>query len=91
MIFYNLFRWCTVVSTFLFYKAVDTIIINICRILLCIFHFTGRKLSKLFFCFHCLNWLVYEKIDIFLIIFLIVSYCFNNFSGYIYMYYLYQN
>ncbi|XP_006618199.1 uncharacterized protein LOC102671621 [Apis dorsata] len=50
-------KWCTVVSTFLFYKAVDTIIINICRILLCISHFTGRKLSKLFFCFHCLNWI----------------------------------
>lgn len=50
-------KWCTVVSTFLFSKAIDTIIINICRILLCVSHFIGRKLPKLFFCLHCLSWI----------------------------------
>ncbi|XP_053970752.1 uncharacterized protein LOC128889034 [Hylaeus anthracinus] len=50
-------KWCTVVSTFLFYKAIDTIVINICRILLCVFHFRGRKLAKLFFFVHCLGWI----------------------------------
>ncbi|CAD1472825.1 unnamed protein product [Heterotrigona itama] len=54
-------KWCTVVSTFLFYKAIDTIIINICRILLCGSHNAGRKLSKLFFYFHCLSWLVWFR------------------------------
>lgn len=50
-------KWCTVVSTFLFYKAFDTIAINVCRILLCTSHFTGRKLPKLFFYLHCLSWI----------------------------------
>lgn len=50
-------KWCTIVTTFLFYKAIDNVIINICRILLCISHFTGRKLPKFFFCLHCLNWI----------------------------------
>ncbi|KAK9294591.1 hypothetical protein QLX08_010849 [Tetragonisca angustula] len=50
-------KWCRVVSTFLFYKAIDTIIINICRILLCASHNAGRKLSKLFFYLHCLSWI----------------------------------
>lgn len=51
-------KWCTIVSTFLFYKAVDAILVNICRILLCISHFNGRKLlPKLLFCIHCLNWI----------------------------------
>ncbi|XP_017880153.1 uncharacterized protein LOC108624998 [Ceratina calcarata] len=49
-------KWCTVVSTFLFYKAIDTILINICRILLCVSHFIGRKLPKLFFLLHCFSW-----------------------------------
>ncbi|CAK9797293.1 hypothetical protein ANTPLA_LOCUS1163 [Anthophora plagiata] len=50
-------KWCTVVSTFLFYKAIDTILVNICRILLCVSHFTGRKLPKLIFCLHCVSWI----------------------------------
>lgn len=50
-------KWCTVVSSFLFYKAVDTLLINICRILLCTSHFTGRRLPKLFFWLHCINWI----------------------------------
>ncbi|XP_076163625.1 uncharacterized protein LOC143144759 [Ptiloglossa arizonensis] len=49
-------KWCTVVSTFLFYKAIDTIVVNVCRILLCVSHFSGRKLPKLFFFVHCLSW-----------------------------------
>ncbi|XP_076233330.1 uncharacterized protein LOC143178497 [Calliopsis andreniformis] len=51
-------KWCTVVSTFLFYKAVDCILVNICRILLCVSHFSGRKrIPKLLFFVHCLNWI----------------------------------
>ncbi|KAF3430420.1 hypothetical protein E2986_10742 [Frieseomelitta varia] len=63
-------KWCTVVSTFLFYKAIDTIIINICRILLCASHNAGRKLSKLFFYLHCLSWsdllicIIRAKVDV---------------------------
>ncbi|XP_076687120.1 uncharacterized protein LOC143378897 [Andrena cerasifolii] len=50
-------KWCTVVSVFLFYKAVDTILINTCRVLLCVSHFSGRKLlPKLLFCIHCFSW-----------------------------------
>ncbi|OAD62188.1 hypothetical protein WN48_07442 [Eufriesea mexicana] len=50
-------KWCTIVSTFLFYTAVNTIIIDTCRILLCISHYSGRKLSKLLFCLHGLSWI----------------------------------
>ncbi|XP_034190910.2 uncharacterized protein LOC117609116 isoform X1 [Osmia lignaria lignaria] len=50
-------KWCTVVSTFVFYKAFDTIVISICRILLCTSHFIGKKLPKLFFFLHCLSWI----------------------------------
>ncbi|KZC12265.1 PREDICTED: uncharacterized protein LOC107190398 [Dufourea novaeangliae] len=50
-------KWCTIVSTFLFYKAIDTIVINLCRISLCIPHFGRRKLPKLLFCIHCLSWI----------------------------------
>lgn len=53
-----LYRWCTVVNTFMFYKAFDTIVINICRISLCTSQFIGRKLPKLLFFLHCLSWLV---------------------------------
>ncbi|KAG7202152.1 hypothetical protein KM043_015834 [Ampulex compressa] len=50
-------KWCTVVSIFLFYKAIDTVVINICRILLCIPQFTGRAIPKLLFWVHCLDWI----------------------------------
>ncbi|XP_078050519.1 uncharacterized protein LOC144477010 [Augochlora pura] len=49
-------KWCTIVSTFLFYKAVDSIVINMCRILLCLSQPGGKKLPKLFFFLHCLSW-----------------------------------
>ncbi|XP_043249515.1 uncharacterized protein LOC122395742 [Colletes gigas] len=50
-------KWCTIVSTFLFYKATDTIVVNVCRILLCVSHFNGRKLPKLLFSVHCFDWI----------------------------------
>lgn len=56
-IFYS-YRWCTVTSTFLMYKTIDIVIVNVCRILLCIFQTVGRSVSKLLFLLHCLTWLV---------------------------------
>ncbi|XP_031826941.2 uncharacterized protein LOC116424544 isoform X1 [Nomia melanderi] len=49
-------KWCTIVSTFLFYKAIDTILVNLCRILLCVPPSGGKKQAKLFFFVHCLTW-----------------------------------
>ncbi|XP_070513187.1 uncharacterized protein [Cardiocondyla obscurior] len=50
------YRWCAVTSTFLMYKAIDIVIVNVCRILLCIFPTVGRPVSKLLFLLHCLTW-----------------------------------
>ncbi|XP_036138991.1 uncharacterized protein LOC105840812 [Monomorium pharaonis] len=51
------YRWCTVTSTFLMYKTIDIVIVNVCRILLCIFRTFGRSVSKLLFLIHCLTWI----------------------------------
>ncbi|XP_072745448.1 uncharacterized protein [Anoplolepis gracilipes] len=51
------YRWCTVTSTFLIYKTIDIVIVNVCRILLCIFQTIGRPICKLLFLFHCLTWI----------------------------------
>ncbi|XP_077267866.1 uncharacterized protein LOC143900418 [Temnothorax americanus] len=51
------YRWCTVTSTFLMYKTIDIVMVNICRILLCIFQTVGRPVSKLLFLLHCLTWI----------------------------------
>ncbi|CAL7952205.1 unnamed protein product [Xylocopa violacea] len=50
-------NWFAGVSTFLLYNAIHTIVINICRILLCVSHIIGRKLPKLLFGLHCLSWI----------------------------------
>lgn len=49
-------KWCTIVSSFLYYKAVDTIIVNVCRILLCVPQPGGKILPKVFFFLHCRSW-----------------------------------
>lgn len=49
-------KWCTMVSTFLFYKAIDSILVNVCRFLLCLSHIIGRMVPKFFFILHCLSW-----------------------------------
>ncbi|XP_011631421.1 uncharacterized protein LOC105423381 [Pogonomyrmex barbatus] len=50
-------KWCTVTSIFLLYRTIDIVIINVCRILLCIFQTIGRPVSKLIFLLHCLTWI----------------------------------
>lgn len=40
------------------YKTIDIVIVDVCRILLCIFQTVGRSVSKLLFLLHCLTWLV---------------------------------
>lgn len=51
------YKWCAVTSTFLMYKTIDIVIVNACRILLCIFQTVGRSISKLLFLLHCLTWI----------------------------------
>ncbi|GAB1861187.1 hypothetical protein CAJAP_02266 [Camponotus japonicus] len=51
------YRWCTVTSTFLLYKTIDIVIVNVCQMLLCIFQTIGRPICKLLFLFHCLTWM----------------------------------
>jgi len=58
MFMFHSYRWCTVTSIFLMYKTIDIVIVNVCRILLCIFQTVGRPVSKLLFLLHCLTWLV---------------------------------
>ncbi|KAK2585014.1 hypothetical protein KPH14_008540 [Odynerus spinipes] len=52
-------KWCTIGSAFLFYKAIDIILIEICRILLCatqVIGKAGKVFAKILFSIHCLNW-----------------------------------
>lgn len=52
-------KWCTTGSAFLFYKAIDIILIDICRILLCatpVIGKAGKIFAKILFSIHCLNW-----------------------------------
>lgn len=51
------YRWCTVIGTFLMYKTIDIVIVNVCRILLCILQTVGRPVSKVLFLLHCLIWI----------------------------------
>lgn len=52
-------KWCTIGTAFLFYKAINIMLIDICRILLCttqIIGKAGKVFAKVLFSIHCLNW-----------------------------------
>ncbi|KAF7402403.1 hypothetical protein HZH66_004670 [Vespula vulgaris] len=52
-------KWCVIENAFLFYRALDIILIDICRILLCTTQVSGKAgkvFAKILFSFHCLNW-----------------------------------
>ncbi|XP_066585046.1 uncharacterized protein [Prorops nasuta] len=50
-------KWCPGINNFLLYKALDTVLINCSRILQCLSQNSGRKLARLLFVLHCLNWI----------------------------------
>lgn len=52
------YRWCIVTGIFLMYRTIDIVMINICRILLCVFQTVGKPICKLLVLAHCLIWLV---------------------------------
>ncbi|XP_032682356.1 uncharacterized protein LOC116849368 isoform X1 [Odontomachus brunneus] len=51
------YRWCTITSLFLMYKTIDIVIVNICRVLLCILQSAGRPICKIIFLLHCQIWI----------------------------------
>lgn len=51
------YRWCIVTGIFLMYRTIDIVMINICRILLCVFQTVGKPICKLLVLAHCLIWI----------------------------------
>ncbi|RLU23374.1 hypothetical protein DMN91_003578 [Ooceraea biroi] len=51
------YRRCMVTGIFLMYKTIDVVMVNVCRILLCILQTILRPICKLLFLLHCLIWI----------------------------------